>query len=151
VDFFGLRLDVGDGTGFSACKSDSVAGGGVIGSATTVESYNVTLGQNGQYQFYTPRTTGFEISVKGSKWLRKTQKVFETSGDLNGLNLSLKTGDVDPNNVVDLTDYTKIATSFNALPDSGLWNSNADLNEDGIIDLTDYTFVAVNFNVVGDD
>jgi hypothetical protein len=70
---------------------------------------------------------------------------------VSALNASVKIGDAVEDNVIDLSDYTVIATAFNALPSSGNWNVNADLNEDGVVDLTDYTFIAVNFNSLGDN
>jgi hypothetical protein len=67
-------------------------------------------------------------------------------------------GDIVDDGVVDLSDYTAVATGFNGLlsdPNNGgnpsaNWNALADVNGDGVIDLTDYTVVATNFNALDD-
>jgi hypothetical protein len=66
----------------------------------------------------------------------------------NAASFSLKNGNCNGDGVIDLTEYTTVATAFNALPNSPNWNVTADLNGDQVVDLTDYTIVAVNFNAL---
>jgi hypothetical protein len=69
----------------------------------------------------------------------------ETYSSLGPFAMSPKNGDCNSDLTIDLTDYTIVATAFNAIPDSSNWDPTADLNNDGVVDLTDYTFIAVNF------
>jgi hypothetical protein len=79
-------------------------------------------------------------------------------GGTGTVNLVLRNGDTNDDGVVDLTDYTAVATAFNGLladPGNGGNPSanflyEAELNGDGVVDLTDYTLVATNFNALDD-
>jgi hypothetical protein len=66
-----------------------------------------------------------------------------------GVNVRWLQADINRDGIVDLTDYTILATAFNARPGDFNWNSAADLNGDLIIDLTDYTILALQFNLGG--
>lgn len=59
-------------------------------------------------------------------------------------------GDCDGNNVIDIADYTILATAFDAIAGDANWDARTDLNGDGIIDIADYTILALNFDAVGD-
>jgi hypothetical protein len=79
-------------------------------------------------------------------------------GGTGTVNITLKNGDTNDDGVVDLTDYTAVATAFNGLlvdpANGGNPSTNflyeAELNGDGVVDLTDYTLVATNFNALDD-
>ncbi|MCE9559572.1 MAG: hypothetical protein K8R88_11530, partial [Armatimonadetes bacterium] len=121
--------------------------------ATVQGPTTVLCGNGGTWSLDTTLAAGdYSVSMKGSHWLRKQSALTalnSTTGTGN-INLSLKNGDAAPDNVIDLSDYTKVVVAFNALPSSGNWDESADLNGDDVIDLTDYTIVVTNFNLVGD-
>ncbi|MCE9558027.1 MAG: hypothetical protein K8R88_03665 [Armatimonadetes bacterium] len=91
---------------------------------------------------------GYILTIRGSHWLGKAMKLDASNAD--SIAVALVNGDANGDNVIDLTDYTIVATAFNALPSSANWDARADFNGDEVIDLTDYTVVVTNFNAIGD-
>ncbi|MCE9558494.1 MAG: hypothetical protein K8R88_06045 [Armatimonadetes bacterium] len=94
----------------------------------------------------------YDIRVKGEHWLAKrVTGVSMTNTGASGVDATLINGDVNGDNVIDLTDYTEIVTDFNALIGDPNYHTWVDLNGDGAIDLTDYTVLVTNFNALGDN
>ncbi|MCE9557996.1 MAG: hypothetical protein K8R88_03510 [Armatimonadetes bacterium] len=94
----------------------------------------------------------YRVRVRGRHWL-SAQTTLKTP-NIARINpsppiLSLINGDVNGDDVVDLSDYTLLVTSFNAVIGDAAFNADADLNGDGVIDLTDYTVMVTHFNAVG--
>jgi len=96
--------------------------------------------------------------VKSQTWLSNSITITTTSGNLSTDVALPLNGDVNGDNVIDLTDYNYIAVGFNkrsvdadweTLDEAGISYSTADINDDLVIDLTDYTIVATNFNQLG--
>lgn len=55
-------------------------------------------------------------------------------------------GDVNSDKVIDMKDVATGVLSFNSMPGSSRWNSNADLDNSGRVDMRDLTIIAHNFN-----
>ncbi|MCE9557486.1 MAG: dockerin type I repeat-containing protein [Armatimonadetes bacterium] len=121
----------------------------------------VPIAENGDYTVSAPvGSDAFRISVKPTGFLRRTVDANVVGGDLTEVNLNLVPGDIVADNVIDLSDYVKLATYFNGVSTDPNWStadsdgirpSDCDLNGDGVVDLTDYTLVVTNFNSVGDN
>jgi len=100
------------------------------------------------YSLPLPSSVNGDISVEvtAPTWL-KTRR----GATVNGVqNFVLRNGDCTKDGVVDLSDYTEIALSFNGLYGTSAYRLNADLDKNGVIDLSDYTIMATNFNAIGD-
>lgn len=121
----------------------------------------VPVDANGDYFVRTPgrAAANFDVTVKPAGFLRRTINANATSGNAINANFNLVPGDIVPDNVIDLTDYTALVAYFNSTSAGADWNtpdangirpSDADINGDGVVDLTDYTVIAVNFNAIGD-
>ncbi|MCE9559772.1 MAG: hypothetical protein K8R88_12580 [Armatimonadetes bacterium] len=119
-----------------------------------LQSGTVAIGAGGTITFNllpSLRGQNGKVFVRASHWLRKQvySGVFSPAGIQFG-SVSLTNGDSNADNVIDLTDYTTIVVTFNAVPSSGNWDPSADLNGDGVVDLSDYTTLVTNFNLAGD-
>ncbi|MBL8048711.1 MAG: dockerin type I repeat-containing protein [Chthonomonas sp.] len=88
--------------------------------------------------------------------LRRSATVTVLGGSCS-VNLVLPNGDCDSSGIIDIADYTIIASAFDALVDDGTgnptptWNYDADINGDGVIDIADYSLLAGNFDSVDTD
>lgn len=126
--------------------------------ATVAQSGNLTLGTGGAFSLSTSLSGVHDLWIKGRHWLAKKQSV-NASTDQSGLTYLLPNGDVNGDNLVDIADYTYLATAFDLdssaanwlTPDgSGIMPADSDLNGDGIVDIADYTILATAFDQVGD-
>jgi hypothetical protein len=73
-----------------------------------------------------------------------------TTSYLNGGNpITLLSGDLNNDNIVDLADVAIVRTAYGATATSAKWNELADLNGDGIINSVDLGIVMKNFEKTG--
>jgi hypothetical protein len=121
------------------------------GSTTPIESYQVTLGPDGDFSFTTGQIGDLDIAVKASHWLRKTQRHFVDTDGLAGLVYSLPNGDSDDDNENTIGDYAIISAAYNKCEGDVGFDSRGDLNGDGCIDIGDYAILSANWAMVGDD
>lgn len=131
------------------------------GTTTDIGSpMTVAVDPNGNYEFYVPSPSNFDMMIMPRGYLRRTINANASSSNVVDANMELVPGNIFADNVIDLSDYSQVATHFNKLSSDPSWNvpnllgirpSDSDINGDGVVDLTDYTFVATNFNKLGDD
>lgn len=67
----------------------------------------------------------------------------------NGDPLSLTSGDLNDDNVINSADYSIAQRALGSTLGSANWNSNADLNSDGVINAFDLSIIAKNMGKVG--
>ncbi|MBL8049310.1 MAG: hypothetical protein JNJ45_11585 [Chthonomonas sp.] len=121
----------------------------------------VECGTGGAYEAVIPDTLAagtYRVRIKGVTWLSESVLVDTTLGDATS-DFSLRNGDVNNDNLVDIADYSALAAAFDAVLDtdpvtagnqsSPNWLLGADLNKDGIVDIGDYTPLASNFDGTG--
>ena len=108
----------------------------------------------GNFQINNLPSANYEVGVKGHRWLRKTVDVDLTSGDSSGFNYTLKGGDGNDDNVVDVSDLILIINHYNQKKNTPLNNSNfleaVDFNNDDVNDVGDLLIVIHNYNKLGD-
>jgi hypothetical protein len=121
----------------------------IVRDGETVETFPNTLltGSDGAYQVMTHIGAGdVEVLAKVSHWLRGLHAGVNTlNGDVDGVDMSLKNGDADDNNSVDLTDLNAILIRF------GQAGGMEDLNGSGTVDLPDLNVALINFGQTGAD
>lgn len=119
-----------------------------------------TIDANGDFSLIAPGLGNYDITVKPRGYLRRTIQADLTNANVTGAVLNMVPANIVADNVIDLSDYTKLVVYFNRLASDGDWNtadgdgvmpSDADINGDGVVDLTDYTVLILNFNMVGDN
>jgi hypothetical protein len=113
----------------------------------------ITLGANGQFEIeMLPRAT-YDIAVEGRKWLRRVvTNVNPVDGVLTGLVVTLRPGDLNRDNIVDLFDMIQFFEAYgaNANPPDPNWNELADITGDGVVDLFDLLLFFENYGAIGD-
>ncbi|MCE9558495.1 MAG: hypothetical protein K8R88_06050 [Armatimonadetes bacterium] len=124
-------------------------------TGTPLQTHPATLSSTGAFSVTASPILvagSYDIRVKGEHWLAKrVSGVSVTGSGATGVDATLTNGDVNGDNVIDLTDYTEIVTDFNSLIGDPNYHTWVDLNGDGVIDLTDYTVLVTNFNALGDN
>ncbi|MBL8048302.1 MAG: hypothetical protein JNJ45_06435 [Chthonomonas sp.] len=123
----------------------------IYSGLTQVGTASGTLNASGGYSFNTALANGTYtvIADGGLAWLKRKATMVLNNGASN-LNFTLPNGDIVNDGIVDIADYSALATAFDAEPSSGNWNAAADLNGDSIIDIADYAGLAAAFDL-GDD
>lgn len=121
-----------------------------VGGSTVLRSGTAVLDAAGNYSFTigTPLAAGnYDVRIKGSHWLAKrvANQAFSSSA-ATGVNASLVNGDIVGDNIVDIADYTELASNF-----SNSTTGPADLNGDGLVDIADYVILSTNFSLFGDN
>lgn len=66
-----------------------------------------------------------------------------------GQEISLMSGDLNDDNVINSADYTIVQKAYGATPSSPKWNETADFNKDGVINLFDIAILNKNMNQAG--
>lgn len=90
------------------------------------------------------------MSVKGAKWLRRQTVLDATSGDPSGILLSLRAGDANDDNAVDIADLLLLVGAYNQVAPSANYLEAADFNCDNANDIADLTLLISNYNQFGD-
>lgn len=120
------------------------------GSLVALQSYPLRLDASGGYTLVAPLDGVYDLSAKGSHWLRQTLGGVSVFGS-GVANFSLVNGDVDGDNEVTLFDFGQLVSAFGSLPGDSNWNADADLDGDGEVTLFDFGVLVRNFGQIGDD
>jgi len=94
----------------------------------------------------------YSISVYGPVYLRERIEDISLSagsGNKDISEITLKTGDVDRSNSVDLMDLTIFARTFGTRPGDDKWRQDADFDKDYRVNIIDLTYLARNYDLVG--
>jgi len=120
------------------------------GETAPLETHIVALSDTGEYQFQTSLWGTFDLSAKGSHWLRQT--VAGVSLEKNAqVDFTLTNGDIDGDNEVTLFDFGALVAAFGGMPGDPNWNANADLDGDEEVTLFDFGVLVRNFGAIGDE
>jgi hypothetical protein len=109
----------------------------------------VTSDEYGRFQVGGLGPDTYELHIKGSNTLSVTKVVTLADGE-NALNVALPpAGDVDGNNVINLADFSILATTFGKQSGNAGFDARADFNGDGVVNLIDFSLLAANFGQSG--
>lgn len=88
----------------------------------------------------------YRLRIKGEHSISSAQDITLAAGS-NSITLTvpLREGDANDDNVVNLTDFSLLASAFGSVPGNPNFNANADFNDDGLVQLADFSLLATNF------
>jgi len=92
----------------------------------------------------------YTLAVKGLSHLNASGALTISGGSASGGTLTLKGGDANDDNSVDLLDYFLLSDSYNLAEGDSGYDVNADFNRDTAVDLLDYFILSDNYNAAGD-
>lgn len=119
-------------------------------------SFTVDLPVSGAYSNLSlaglnPGST-YTVLLKGSAQIA-TSSAFTMSPTVSNINegqpLTLLSGDLNEDNMINSADYSIAQKIVGATPKSPSWNENIDLNKDGIINAFDLGIIAKNMSQIG--
>jgi hypothetical protein len=107
--------------------------------------------QNGTLVYQTMRRGVYDVSVKGSHWLRKALRGVLITDQGLLWQPTLTNGDVDGDNEVTIGDFGRLSAAFGSTEGEQGWDADADLDGDGEVTIGDYAILSTAFGQVGDD
>ncbi|MEL6627184.1 MAG: 5'-nucleotidase C-terminal domain-containing protein [Bacteroidota bacterium] len=104
---------------------------------------------NGELQISNVFAQQFDVWVKHTKYLARLIRV-DLSGGSNTASVGeLRAGDANNDNLVNLVDFSILASTFGQAQGSIGYNENADFNGDLSVVLVDFSLLVTNFNTLG--
>ena len=106
--------------------------------------YMVTTDQSGAFVINGVPTGIHNITVKNPHALSNRKLNVVILPGLNAVNMGLlKEGDASNDDIVDITDFSILRTTF------GTTDAQADFNQDGVVDISDFSLLRTNFGQAG--
>ncbi|MEL6634159.1 MAG: serine hydrolase, partial [Bacteroidota bacterium] len=120
------------------------------GTSNLVASFTGVAGTaGGQLNVGPVITNDYDVFVKHTKYLARLVNA-SLVGGANTVNAGqLRAGDANNDNLVNLTDFSILASSFGKISTDIGYNENADFNADDAVVLIDFSLLNSNFNVAG--
>ncbi|MCM8813334.1 MAG: cohesin domain-containing protein [Candidatus Omnitrophica bacterium] len=121
------------------------------GTNTVVKALTVQTGSDGSFSIAGVPAGTYDVAVKTPNCLRARQSSVNIGrlGTVSGINLALRGGDADNNNVVDMTDYVILRAAYNTIQGNARYDVRADFDGNRIVDMTDYAILRSNYNTIG--
>jgi probable HAF family extracellular repeat protein len=119
---------------------------------TAMFQQNVQTTANGSFQVVGIPPGSYLLSILLPNWLRRTVTADVQANDIAGLNTALFGGDVNEDNVVDITDLLELIAVYNKtlLGSPAGYSVAADFNADNANDITDLLLLIGSYNRSGD-
>ena len=119
---------------------------------TLVQAFTPTTDENGEFVLTGIAPGTYDIAVKNSHTLQNVvTNVTIVSGTGNQVNLgTLREGDANNDNFVDLVDFSLLTTGFDTCQGDADFDERADFNEDGCVALGDFSLLTNHFDEAGD-
>ncbi len=132
------------------------AGGTTTTSPKYLLSFTVNIPATGIFEGLSlaglTENTQYVAYIKGPAQIA-TSSAFMMSPSITKLNsdtaLTLTSGDLNEDNIIDLSDYNIVKAALGTNSKSINWNGNIDLNKDGVINTIDLSIVSKNLGKVG--
>lgn len=120
------------------------------GVSTPLYQFTPTTDDAGEFFSFWLDPGSYDIAVKNSHTLQTVQSVVLIE-DTNVVNFgTLREGDANNDNFVDIFDFSLLASSFNKCSGNVAYKAQADFNKDNCVDIFDFSLLASNFNVAGE-
>jgi hypothetical protein len=122
------------------------------GTTNTLFSRTVSILQpTGAFSIPNVPRGNYTLAFKGAKWLRTVRtNVNASSGNVSGVNVVLRPGDLNNDNIIDLFDLITLFENYGLTSEDPEWDGVADLNCDGFMDLFDLILLFENYGTAGD-
>lgn len=119
-----------------------------VASGSNVYSGNANTNTSGAFTINNLSPGSYQVWVKHSHTLATLTNVTLNGNQTVAIG-TLKEGDADNNNIVNITDFSVMAAAFGTLSGQGGYNAAADFNGDGSVNITDFSLLASNFGQGG--
>ena len=110
----------------------------------------VTLNFNRTFSIGDLPQKNYTVWIKGAKWLARTIAVDVTNQDITNVNVTLRAGDANNDNSIDVLDLDILLQTFDrCLGDAG-YRDESDFNMDECVDVFDLDQLLRNFDRQGE-
>jgi hypothetical protein len=114
------------------------------------ETYQVEADESGSFSLLNLTPGEYEAGVQSEHSLREVDNITIISG-INSHNFgSLREGDVDHNNFINIIDFSILSTNFGMCEGTAGYDERADFNGDNCVILVDFSLLSSNFGEEGD-
>jgi len=122
----------------------------LVTGATVVYEALVNTDTSGQFPIPNTLTVGtsYTLWVKNTHALASSVTFTFMGTSVTSIGV-LREGDANNDNLVNVSDFSLLATAFSKTSSEVGYNVNADFNGDGIINVTDFSLLATNFSQTG--
>jgi hypothetical protein len=125
----------------------------IVLDSTSTEVLDTTVTLDASGNFTVPHTLAdgsYTLAIKGLSHLNASAAITIAGGAASGGTLTMKGGDANDDNSVDLLDYFLLSDSYNLAEGDAGFDVGADFNRDTSVDLLDYFILSDNYNAAGD-
>ena len=119
------------------------------GTSTVLGTHPLQIQPDGSYSFKTTANVNTDIVVRANKWLSTKFSNQASTGNLVLATRSVKNGDANYDDSVDLLDYFDLSDAYNSTYGGPNWKAGADFNDDEVVDLLDYFILSDNYGQAG--
>ncbi len=119
------------------------------GQLTPFAQYTPTTDQSGGFRIEGVDPGAYEIRVKNAKTLQIEKDVTLTSGVNTIAFGTLRAGDANDDNVVNLIDFSILRTTFGLAAGQAGYDARADFNDNNQVNLLDFSLMRPNFSQLG--
>ena len=119
-------------------------------STTPLLDQQVTTDQTGQFELDGLMPGDYLLWAKGEHTLAVVQPLTIVVGVNQVIIGPLYEGDIDDNNMVNLTDFSLLVTTFGKQASDNGYDGRADFNGDGVVNLLDFSLLVTNFGLAGE-
>jgi hypothetical protein len=121
-------------------------------NTTPAFTYNVTTDQTGKFTISNAPIGTFTIAVKNAHTLKRVKTGQVIIGGSNSIDFgTLKEGDANNNNAVNLFDFSILLGTYNKSAGDPAYDSRADFNNNGVVNLFDFSLLLGNYNTSGEN
>lgn len=111
----------------------------------------VNVPANGVFSISNVPPANYMLHIKGTKYLAVNVAVNTTSGSVSGVNATLKSGDANNDNSIDVLDLDALIQTFDKCSGDDGFVTGPDFNNDGCIDVLDLDILIRYFDLSGAD
>ena len=119
-----------------------------VGGGTAINQ-TVTPDVNGNFTSLPVTPNNYRVRVKTTYTLSAATTVNLNGGSVSGVNFTLRGGDINSDNAVDISDLLVLIGAYNKVSGQTGFSAAADINSDGADDISDLLIIIGNYNQLG--
>ena len=120
------------------------------GGGTVFYNQNFTTSSSSAFSIPNLPTGTYLFTFKGTHTLARQMTLTITTGANIATTSVMLEGDANGNNLVNVSDFSLLATAFGKTSVQVGYNALTDFNNDGIVNVSDFSLMATNFSKTGD-
>jgi hypothetical protein len=122
------------------------------GHTTPTYAVETICDQNGVFTVTNILTGTYDIKVRDLHSLKNVRQDYVIGLGINSVNMgTLIEGDADANDVIDILDFSLLASAYSTSEGDPAFDPRTDFNNSGNIDILDFSLLAANYSLSGEN